>query len=76
MTNEERIKQLRQKEAARKKTKEQIKIWSDGFEAGYDAGHERGYSAGYMAALEMNVGKLKEVIEKLEQIKEYAKDDN
>lgn len=64
-TKAEMIAQMKAKEATRR----EIKLWGDGYESGYDTGYKRGYNEGYEAALQMNIGSLQDIIDKLEQLK-------
>lgn len=64
-TKAEMIAQMKEKEATRK----EIRLWGDGYESGYDTGYKRGYNEGFEAALQMNIGSLQDIIDKLEQLK-------
>jgi flagellar biosynthesis/type III secretory pathway protein FliH len=46
-------------------TRRETRRWSDGYESGY----KRGYNEGFEAALQMNIGSLQDIIDKLEQLK-------
>jgi flagellar biosynthesis/type III secretory pathway protein FliH len=61
----EMIAQMKAKEATRR----EIRLWGDGYESGYDTGYKRGYNEGFEAALQMNIGSLQDIIDKLEQLK-------
>lgn len=64
-TKTEMIAQMKAKEATRR----EIRLWGDGYESGYDTGYKRGYNEGFETALQMNIGSLQDIIDKLEQLK-------